>query len=110
MPTVTRIYPSKQPRRPHFIAEWAEKRGLKQSDIVEETGADKGSVSRWFSGSTPGTHWQKVLAALFRCEPESLFRHPDEDWLARFFAGRKTDEIERIKATLEAAFPRKQSL
>lgn len=64
-------------------------------------------VSRWFSGSTPGLDWQQRLAALFHTEPESLFRHPDDDWIARFLKDRAEDEIERIKATLENAFPRK---
>jgi hypothetical protein len=38
---------------------------------------------------------------------ESLFRHPNDDWLARFLKGRDRQEVERIKATLETAFPRK---
>jgi hypothetical protein len=33
-------------------------------------------------------------------------RLPDDDWLVRFFKGRNKDEIERIKKTLETAFPR----
>jgi transcriptional regulator with XRE-family HTH domain len=107
MPNVTRIHNSKQPRRPHYIEEWAERREMKQADIARELGADKSIVSRWFGGATPSQEWQEKLAALFRCDPESLFRHPDDDWLSKFFADRSRDEIERIKATLEAAFPRK---
>lgn len=106
--TVT-IYRSKQPKRPHFIEAWAELRGMKQVDIVREIGADKSQVSRWFSGATPQPHWQNKLAALFHCEPESLFRDPNEDWLSRFLRGRELEEIERIKATLETAFPRKRA-
>ncbi|PZU95603.1 MAG: XRE family transcriptional regulator [Chelatococcus sp.] len=109
MAEFTEIHRSKQPRRPHHIADWAEARGLKQADIVRETGADKSVVSRWFSGSTPGVEWQEKLAALFETDPESLFRDPNDDWIKRFFERRSREEIERIKATLEAAFPRKSA-
>ena len=104
---VTKIHASKQPRRPHHIDDWADKRGMKQADLARELGADKSLVSRWFSGSTPSPYWQAKLAALFHTDPEGLFRHPDDDWLARFLKDRDPDEIERIKATLESAFPRK---
>ncbi len=103
----TRIHPTKQPRRPHFIPEWAELRGLAQSDLARELSADKSVVSRWFSGSTPGVEWQEALAKLFSVEPDALFRHPSDDWISRFFAGRRAEEIERMKALLEAAFPKK---
>lgn len=109
MSEVTEIHRGKQPRRPHHIADWAELRGLKQADIARETGADKSVVSRWFNGATPGIEWQQKLAALFQTDPESLFRHPDDDWLKRFFEERTREEIERIKATLETAFPRKSA-
>lgn len=109
MPNVTEIHRSKQPRRPHHIPDWAEARGLSQADIVRETGADKSVVSRWFNGTTPGADWQEKLAALFHTDPESLFRHPDDDWLKRFLDRRSREEIERIKATLETAFPRKSA-
>jgi len=101
------IYKGRQPRRPHFIVEWAERRGLSQADLARELDADKSVVSRWFSGTTPGEEWQERLAALFQVSPASLFRHPDDDWLTKFFADRSREEIERIKQTLEAAFPRK---
>ena len=98
-------YPSKQPRRPHHIPEWAEKRGLSQTGLSEAVGADRGLVSRWFSGSSPSDKWQKKLAAFFGCEPEGLFRHPDEVWLSGFFQGRRPEEVQRIKDTLKTAFP-----
>lgn len=103
------IHKSKQPRRPHFIEAWAELRGLTQADLAKELGADKSVVSRWYSGTAPGIEWQEKLAALFHCDRESLFRHPDDDWMARFLKDRPKDEIERIKATLETAFPRKSA-
>lgn len=100
------IHRSKQPRRPHFIPEWAEKRGLSQAEMARELDADKSVVSRWFSGTTPGVEWQERLAALLTGDDvEALFRHPDDDWVRKFFANRSLEEIERIKATLEAAFP-----
>ncbi len=109
MAVVSRIHPSKQPRRPHYIEEWAEKRNLKQADLARQLGADKSLVSRWYSGSSPSVEWQARLAALFYCEPESLFRHPDDDWLRRFFEGRSNAEIEHLKRSLETTFPKKTS-
>jgi hypothetical protein len=108
MENVFTIHAMKQPRRPHHIVDWAAHRGLRQVDIVEALGADKSLVSRWFNGATPSKPWQTRLAALFGCEDEeAIFRHPDDDWLARFLRGRPADEIERIKSTLETAFPRR---
>lgn len=103
---INRIYKGRQPRRPHFIAEWAEKRGFEeQADLAEALDADKSVVSRWYSGASPGTEWQDKLAALFECEPDGIFRHPDDDWLSRFLRERSPDEVSRIKQMLEAAFP-----
>ena len=102
-----RIHHLKQPRRPHFIREWAERRNLSQADLARELGADKSLVSRWFSGSTPGVEWQERLAALFSCEPDALFRHPNDDWIKRFFDGRSEEEIEHIRKSLEVTFPKK---
>ena len=103
------IHPSKQPRRPHHIVDWAEKFGLTQAEIAEALGVDKSMVSRWFSGATPQEENQKKLASLFHTDAEGIFRHPDDDWLTKFFQDRSRDEIERIKNTLEAAFPRKRA-
>lgn len=80
-------------KRRHYIAEWAEKAGRSQADIVRATGADKGSVSGWFNKDTiPSERYLKPLAD-FLGAPEvlSLFRHPDDDWLAKMFRD-KTDE------------------
>lgn len=109
MPDVTRIHRDKQPNRPHYVQEWAEHRGYTtQKDLADAIEADKSLVSRWYSGSTPTLQWQEKLAACFECERESLFRHPDDDWMARFFRDRSRDELERMKTMLEAAFPRKK--
>lgn len=107
MNEIVTIFPHRQPNRPHFIAEWAELRNMRQTDLARELNADKSVISRWFKGATPSAEWQEKLAALFGCDRESLFRHPSEDWIKRFFEGRSQEEIMRIQATLEAAFPRK---
>jgi transcriptional regulator with XRE-family HTH domain len=112
-----RIHSSKQPNRPHFIKEWAEKRGFEtQSELAAALKIDRGTVSRWYNGlSSPVEEHQLSLAALFfpGDDPDerrdALFRHPDEDWFAQFFAGRQEDEIARMKSTLEAAFPKKRA-
>jgi transcriptional regulator with XRE-family HTH domain len=108
MTELPRIHKDKQPMRPHHIADWADLRGMSQADLAEALGADKSVISRWFSGSTTSTKWQEALVHVLQCDSvESLFRHPNDDWLARFLSNRSKDEVERIKATLEAAFPRK---
>lgn len=100
----------RQGRRPHYLREWAQKHGKRQADIARETGADKSLVSRWLDDerpSTPSPEWQAKLAEFFEIEPDKLFRHPDEEWFFDFFAGRGADEIERIKLTLQTAFPKR---
>lgn len=102
-----RILPDRQPRRPNYIREWAERRGLRQTDIVEAMSVEKGLVSKWFNGSTPSLKHQGPLAGVLGLEdPSSLFRHPDEDWMWRFLRGRPANEVEQIKSLLEAGFPR----
>lgn len=99
----------KQPRRPHYIKEWAQTLGLSQTELAEAIEADKSQVTRWYKGASPSEDYQNRLASLFDCPVESIFRHPDEAWLTEFIAGRDQDEINRIKAMLEAGFPRKTS-
>jgi transcriptional regulator with XRE-family HTH domain len=108
MLTTPEIFGRKQPRRPHFIQAWAELRRYSQADLARELGADKGIVSRWYSGSTPGFEWQEKLAELFHCRPEDIFNHPNDVWVRRFFEGRSDDEIEHIKRSLEVTFPKKR--
>jgi transcriptional regulator with XRE-family HTH domain len=94
--------------RDHFIPEWAEKRNQIQADIVRATGADKATVSRWFSGNMPQDKYLDALVACLELDDrESLFRHPDDDWMARFLRGRSEEEKERIRTMLLAAFPQK---
>jgi len=111
MSNVTIIHQSKTPPRIHFIPEWAERRNLKQADIVALTGADKGLVSRWFKGVLPKQNYLDMLASIFEIDVASLFRHPDDDWLAQFFRDRTEAErdkaIEMLKVMFEIREPPK---
>jgi transcriptional regulator with XRE-family HTH domain len=104
---IPRLYKGRQPRRPHHVQAWAEKRGLRPTDLALELNVDKSLVSRWYKGATPSEESLAKLGALFGVEPESLFRDPDEDWMARLLQGRDREEIKRIISTIETAFPRK---
>lgn len=107
MARTPKIHASRNPPRLHFIPEWAAKRNIRQVDIVEELGVDKGTVSKWFSGKAfPTQENFFALAALFELEePNRIFSHPDDDWLKRLFDHRSAEERERIIRTIEAAFP-----
>lgn len=98
----------RQPKRPHFIEEWAEGAGFEdQAALGTALNADKSVVSRWYAGTSPGTDWQLKLCALFGYpnEPEIIFQHPDSVWFSRFFRDRPDDEIGRMKKLLEDVFP-----
>jgi transcriptional regulator with XRE-family HTH domain len=101
MSNVTGIHQGRQPRRPHHVQAWAEKRGLSQADIAREIGVDKSVVSRWFSGSTPSHSHQQALAGLFHVEPESLFRDPDEDWISRLLRDATPEERAKVRSVVE---------
>jgi hypothetical protein len=111
-PKPPQIYAGRQPNRPHHIEAWAEHRGfMNQAALVKATGADKATVSRWYDGASPAREWQQKLCGLFGYpgEPEILFRHPDDDWMARFLKGRTAEERERARLLLETAFPPKRA-
>ena len=118
MEKIVQIHYTKQPRRPHYIPDWAKKRGLSQAKIAREIGADKSLITRWYQGSCPKPDYQERLAALFSIEPEDLFRSPEDNWLKRFFQERRElfdilqarspDELDRIKGMIEAAFPQRK--
>lgn len=105
MSNIPKIHKNKTPIRLHYIAEWADKRNMKQADIVKELNVDKGTVSKWFSGALPKETNVLALAEMFKIEPEFIFRHPDDDWLAKFFLEKAEHERERAISILKAAFP-----
>lgn len=64
-------------KRQHYLAEWADFRGIKQSVIVAATGADKSLVSRWLNkGVEPKENYLEDLAVLFDTTRDSLFYPP----------------------------------
>lgn len=104
------IHAGKTPRRLHFIVEWAERRGLSQADIARDLRVEPSTVSRWFAGHLPAEANLYPLAALLKCpddNPRALFHHPDDDWIRKMFERRSAEELDRMRATLEAAFPQR---
>ncbi|AXS42408.1 XRE family transcriptional regulator [Breoghania sp. L-A4] len=108
MPQPPRIHTNKSSRRVHYIAEWAEKRGMRQSDIARDLEVERSTVKRWFDGAVPTKqdHLERLSELLGTDDISALFRHPDDDWIARFLRDRSEDELDRIIQTLKAAFPR----
>jgi transcriptional regulator with XRE-family HTH domain len=111
MSNVFQIHGDKKPAhrnkitiRLHFINEWAEKRNMSQADLGREVGADKGLVSRWFGGMVPKEDYLMKLAALFGTDVHGLFRHPDEDWLAKIFREKNEEQRERAIEMLRLLF------
>jgi transcriptional regulator with XRE-family HTH domain len=88
----------------HFIPEWTERRHLKQADIVRELDVDKGVVSRWFSGVIPSDKYLEPLAGLLETSVTGLFRHPDDDWIAKMFRDRTEEQKEGAIKMLKAFF------
>lgn len=104
---VTEIYGRRQPKRPHYLREWVERRNYKtDAAFAKEIGADKGVVSRWLdeeNPTTPGKDWQEKLGIFFGGEqdPIDIFQHPDEDWFSRMVRANTQDKIEQAKQLLE---------
>jgi transcriptional regulator with XRE-family HTH domain len=72
-------------RRPHFIKEWREYRGLKQPQLAERIGVTKATISRVENGETDYTQsLLEVLADALGCEPADLIvrnpMDPDAPW------------------------------
>lgn len=109
MAKVTEIHQGKTPIRRHFIAEWAAARNLTRADVARELGVDKSQTTRWFKGQLPQPAFQERLAALFEIEPEALLRHPDADWMSKMFKDRSANERDRMKRSIELAWPPKSS-
>lgn len=93
-----------------FLGDWmaAHDPPLTAAMLAERTGLDKSQISRWVNNVTkPQDAQLERLAAFFQVDPESLLRHPDDDWMKRFFDGRQKAERESIKEMLERAWPKK---
>lgn len=80
---------------------------MTRADVARELDVDKSQTTRWFQGQLPQPAYQKKIATLFGIEPEALLRHPDDDWVARMFAGRDAKEREHMKRSIETTFPPK---
>jgi hypothetical protein len=111
---VVQIHQSRQPRRPHYLARLMEIQGTDRSDLVDTLGVDKSLLSRWLDEdkpSTPSPQWARKLGEYFGKghDPVDIFADPDVDWMSRLLQGRSADEIERIKAMIEAAFPARRA-
>lgn len=105
-----RIHRGKTPVMKHYLPEWAASRGKEQVDLVRDLGADKGTVSRWFSGVIPTDEYLEKIAHYFQWEDaRTIFRHPDDDWITRLFQGREEEERKRMLNTLETAFPKRNT-
>ena len=119
MAPLARIHQNKQPVRRHFLNEWLEAKGMDAPELLDllndpERSMDlktieKSQVYRWIKGQMPQPAQQERIAAVLGIAPEALLRPPDYDWIARFMEGRSQDEVRRIKATLENAFPKKDA-
>lgn len=92
--------------RLHFMPEWAELRGMSQTEIAESLEINKSTVSKWFNGALPSEANLPRIAAMFGVEVDELFRMPEDNWLANFLRGRSAEERDRIRRTLMAAFPK----
>jgi hypothetical protein len=111
---VAQIYGNRQPRRPHYLPHLMERYGVTRGDLIEATGVDKSLLSRWLDEHRPSTHspeWAQKLGEFFGKghDPVDIFTDPEVDWLSRLLRDRSPDEISRIKAMIEAAFPAKRA-
>jgi hypothetical protein len=111
---LARIYENRQPRRPHYLAQLMERHGVTRAELIEAIGVDKSLLSRWLDEkkpSTPSPDWSRALGEFFGKghDPVDIFANPDVDWLSRLLQDRSADELERIKAMIEAAFPARRA-
>lgn len=108
MPKIAKIHATKTPKRIHYLVEWLEKRRMIPAELVRVTGHNKGTISKWCSGALPSEKSLFEIANALSIEPNDLFRHPDDDWLARMFRDRSQEELSRMVETLRVAFPMKE--
>lgn len=114
---LTEIYAKRQARRPHYLAKIMERRDVSRAKLLEDLGVDKSQLSRWLDDdrpSTPSPVWALKLGQYFSSGPDDddlvdIFTDPDLARFQKMTKGRPPDEVDRMLATLEAAFPRKRT-
>ena len=62
--------------RVHFIAEWIAAKGVKQIDVANALGINKGTVSKWCAGELPSEDNVRALAGYLEVEPIRIFSEP----------------------------------
>lgn len=111
------IYQKRQVRRPHYLAKLLEQHQVSRVKLADELGVDKSQISRWLDEdkpSTPSPDWALKLGQYFAASDDpddfvDIFTDPDVARFQRMVRGRSPDEVDRMLATLEAAFPAKRA-
>lgn len=107
------IHAKRQVRRPHYLAKLMARQNVSRVKLAAELGVDKSQLSRWLDEdrpSTPSPEWAGRLGRYFAAGPDpedfvDIFTDPDVARFQRMTIGRSPDEVDRMLATLEAAFP-----
>jgi transcriptional regulator with XRE-family HTH domain len=89
----------------HFIPDWLVHRNRIAAELAKETGADKGTVSRWVNGEIPSKRYIKKVAGFLECNVNDLFHHPKELPLINKFRAQDDDGQERFANVVNNAFP-----
>ncbi len=111
------IYAKRQVRRPHYLAKLMARHNVTRGKLVEDLDVDKSQLSRWLDEnrpSTPSLEWAQRLGRYFAPSDDEddavdIFSDPDLARFQRMVRGRSPDEVDRMLATLEAAFPAKRA-
>lgn len=109
------IHAKRQVRRPHYLAKIMARKNVSRVKLASELGVDKSQLSRWLDEnrpSTPSPEWAAKLGRYFASDPEDfvdIFTDPDLARFQKMTAGRAPAEVDRMLATLEAAFPKRGS-
>ncbi len=112
---IAEIYAKRQSRRPHYLAKLMARQNVSRGKLIEDLGVDKGQLSRWLDEEkpqTPGPEWASRLGRYFAPSDDpddfvDIFTDPEVARFQRMTRGRPPDEVDRMLATLEAAFPAK---
>ena len=114
---LTGIYMGRQGRRPHYLAKLMARANVTRGKLVDDLDVDKSQLSRWLDEdrpSTPSIEWALRLGRYFAPSDDpddfvDIFTDPDVERFQRMVRGRSPDEVDRMLATLEAAFPAKRA-